>query len=407
MTINQHAETFAGKPVKDYKPAVGLVAGPMKRREFQFTEGTSKKFWAIELEGTRHTVHFGRIGTAGQTQTKEFDNEDKARKSYEKLLAEKVNKGYVEVTAPTEAKEAEAKPAPSKSRKKASPEPELPVALRLDLSYEEAREGGRLTDRLAALLQDPAAGQVSALVIGNWSFEGENAAPIVEALVAARDKLTNLKSLFLGDIVMEEQEISWIQQTDMSPLFDAYPELEHLRIRGGTGLSLGTVKHKHLQSLILESGGLPVEVVRAVGSAKLPALEHLELWLGTPEYGGNATVEDLQPILAGKQFPKLHYLGLRDSEMADQVAAAVAQAPVLKKIRVLDLSLGNLSDEGAKALLASPAVAQLEKLDIHHHYVSKELVKQLKALGITVDAGDPEEPDEYDDEVHRYIAVSE
>jgi predicted DNA-binding WGR domain protein len=69
----------------------------MSKREFRFTEGSSNKFWTISLEENKYTVRFGKIGTAGQTQTKEFSNEAEAKKAYEKLVAEKTKKGYVEV----------------------------------------------------------------------------------------------------------------------------------------------------------------------------------------------------------------------------------------------------------------------------------------------------------------------
>jgi hypothetical protein len=280
------------------------------------------------------------------------------------------------------------------------------VIYRLRLSYEDDDAGKTLTDLLASFLGDPAAAQVTGLVIGAWDFQNAlSSAPIVEALVAARDYLPNLKALFLGDITFEECEISWIQQSDVSPLFQAYPQLEHFRVRGNEGLSLGKLQHDHLQSLMIESGGLSAAVVRQVAAARLPELEHLELWLGTPDYGGDATVDDLKPILAGHLFPKLRYLGLRDSELADEVAAAVAQAPVLGRLKELDLSLGILSDQGAAALLASPAVARLEKLDIHHHYVTKGMVKKLQGLGITVDASEPQKPEGWYKD--RYVAVSE
>ena len=68
-------------------------------RFFEFHEGTSDKFWAITLEGTRHTVRFGRKGTAGQEQHKEFDNNPAARAAFDKLIAEKLKKGYHEVDA--------------------------------------------------------------------------------------------------------------------------------------------------------------------------------------------------------------------------------------------------------------------------------------------------------------------
>jgi len=65
-------------------------------RTFEFSDGKSNKFWNIELSGTSFTVTYGRIGTAGQTQTKEFPSADKAKSAHDKLVAEKLGKGYVE-----------------------------------------------------------------------------------------------------------------------------------------------------------------------------------------------------------------------------------------------------------------------------------------------------------------------
>ncbi|HEY7310228.1 MAG TPA: STM4015 family protein [Gemmataceae bacterium] len=405
MTIGNHLEHFAGFPVKDYDSVTGIaLEGHIPRREYQFVEGASKKFWAIELDGRKHIIQFGRIGSAGQTQTKEFKTPEQAQKAYEKLVHEKVGKGYQRIT------DAEATAAAKPSRKKKATAGALPVIYRIRLTYsEEDDERMSLTDKLGVFLEDPAAEQAQGLVIGTWGgvdSVDQTSGPIVEALVTARDKLPNLKHLFLGDIVTEENEVSWIEQSDVSPLLAAYPDLHEFRVRGSNNLSFGTLKHKNLKTLAVETGGLPVSVVREVCAAKLPALEHLELWLGEEDYGWDGTVADLEPLLSGKLFPKLRYLGLRDSSVANEVASAVAKAPVLKKIRVLDLSLGNLGDEGAKALLGSPNVAKLEKLDIHHHFVSNEVVAQLKALGIEVDASEHMKPWDFDPD-HRYIAVSE
>ena len=68
----------------------------MTTRTFEFSEGTSNKFWSISLDGSSHTVRYGRIGTAGQTSTADFASEAEARKSHDKLIAEKLRKGYVE-----------------------------------------------------------------------------------------------------------------------------------------------------------------------------------------------------------------------------------------------------------------------------------------------------------------------
>ena len=99
----------------------------MSRREFHFQDGNSQKFWAIDVEGPRFTVQFGRLGAAGQTQTKEFGSDAEARAAADKLIAEKTKKGYAEVGAaavPT--------PKPSRPKKPAGgaavPAPLPPVA---------------------------------------------------------------------------------------------------------------------------------------------------------------------------------------------------------------------------------------------------------------------------------------
>ncbi|MBX7219050.1 MAG: DUF4132 domain-containing protein [Blastocatellia bacterium] len=97
------------------------------KREFQFSEGTSNKFWTITLSGSSHTVQFGRVGTAGQTQTKDFASADEARKSFDKLVQEKVKKGYVELSAAVgeepPAQPAAAVPAPAAPAKPAKMKP--------------------------------------------------------------------------------------------------------------------------------------------------------------------------------------------------------------------------------------------------------------------------------------------
>ena len=67
-------------------------------RRFEFRDGKSAKFWAIDLAGRSFTVTFGRLGTKGQTQTKTFKDEAAALKEHDNLIKEKLGKGYVETT---------------------------------------------------------------------------------------------------------------------------------------------------------------------------------------------------------------------------------------------------------------------------------------------------------------------
>jgi predicted DNA-binding WGR domain protein/uncharacterized protein YwqG len=68
----------------------------MESRRFEFVDGSSNKFWEITRDGTRFTVRFGRIGSAGQSQTKAFTTDDEARLEAERLVNEKLKKGYIE-----------------------------------------------------------------------------------------------------------------------------------------------------------------------------------------------------------------------------------------------------------------------------------------------------------------------
>jgi len=90
---------------------------------YEFSEGTSNKFWEIRLEGTAFVTSYGKIGTSGAETRKEWPNAAVAQKEYDKLVAEKVKKGYQPVgggkTAP--AKAAPAKAAPAKAAAKAAP----------------------------------------------------------------------------------------------------------------------------------------------------------------------------------------------------------------------------------------------------------------------------------------------
>ena len=257
---------------------------------------------------------------------------------------------------------------------------------------------------LAALLQEPGAAGVTGLVFGA-TYQAAGQQIVLDALTAAAGQLPNLTAIFLGDIIAEEAEISWIQQPDLAPLWSAYPRLEQLRVRGSDGLRLSLVSSAHLRSLTLECGGLPAEVVRAAAAAALPALTHLEIWFGVPDYGGDATLNDVTPILAGEHLPQLRSLGLRNCVFTDDLAIALTDAPVLARLETLDLSLGTLTDRGARALLACPALRRLQKLDLHHHYLSANMMLTLQHAGLPVDLSEQEFAD--DDAGERYPSVME
>ncbi|WP_141592587.1 WGR domain-containing protein [Myxococcus sp. AB056] len=64
---------------------------------FEYTEGTSSKFWEIERKDTVVTTRWGRIGAEGQEKTQKFKQMYEARQAYQKQVLEKTKKGYTRI----------------------------------------------------------------------------------------------------------------------------------------------------------------------------------------------------------------------------------------------------------------------------------------------------------------------
>ncbi len=354
------------------------------KRYFEFQDSKSYKFWQIEIDGTNFTVTYGKIGTAGLAKVTECASIEAAEKEANKLISEKTKKGYVEKVEASSKK----------------------ISKRLSLTYDEAENGKTLLEKMEAFVNSSQAGETEALVIGAWE-EAFDTSPTeaLNLLFNSASKLPNLREIFVGDMDSEECEISWIQQDNYTKLFTAFPQLERLHIKGSTGLTLSDVpiSHANLKALTIECGGLPKSIIQQIATANLPNLEYLQLYLGVEDYGFDAGITDLHPLILTPPFPKLKHLGLMDSEIADEIATVIANAPILQQLESLDLSQGTLSDEGAQHLLASDAIKQLKKLDLHYHYLSNDMMKKLKALPLIVDVSDQQDTE--DD--WRYPAVTE
>ncbi|NUP33048.1 MAG: STM4015 family protein [Streptomycetaceae bacterium] len=289
------------------------------------------------------------------------------------------------------------------------------------LAADQYRPGLAVSGLLDGLLEAVDSANVRALVVGYWaegSLKRSTADRIVDLLVSHADRLPGLRHLFVNDIVAEQHEISWIPPTDITPLLDAYPDLVELGYRFGTRAGnvpptiLRPTRHTALRRLTLQTGGMPAALPAAIAACDFPALEHLDLWLGTAFYGGTATVGDLDGLLARDAFPALRHLGLRNSEIQDDIALAVSGAPTVARLRSLDLSMGTLSDRGAEALLAGQPLTHLDELSLRHHFLGAgmgtRIREALEPHGVRVDLSDARRRWEQDDTGDgRYTEVSE
>jgi predicted DNA-binding WGR domain protein len=63
-------------------------------QRFTSTENNSNKFWEVANDRNKLVVRFGKIATKGQTQVKTFADDVAAEKEKEKLIREKLARGY-------------------------------------------------------------------------------------------------------------------------------------------------------------------------------------------------------------------------------------------------------------------------------------------------------------------------
>lgn len=208
----------------------------MSRREFQLSEGSSNKFWAITVDGSEFTVEFGRLGTKGQTQTKKFASDAAAQQAADKLIAEKTKKGYQEVggspspaPAPANApvksranKDAAAPPAPA-----ATPAPSpAPVAFSVERVIAlDPEDWHRATWRPRRPLERPNHIPMS---FSNTELDTK-AQQLLDADLDAKDFLTILDDTELGKFAWtaHTELVSWMARHLFPYLSDAV--LEDLR----------------------------------------------------------------------------------------------------------------------------------------------------------------------------------
>ena len=70
----------------------------MEERVFFCTSAGAHKFWRVGIQNETQTVCWGRIGTVGQTLSRTFADFEEARAVSDATIAQKIAKGYTEVS---------------------------------------------------------------------------------------------------------------------------------------------------------------------------------------------------------------------------------------------------------------------------------------------------------------------
>lgn len=271
---------------------------------------------------------------------------------------------------------------------------------------------GALSEVLDILLRHPSGRFLAELKFSSNNDPNEdNLQDLIDLL--AREPRPTIRTLHFGDYVYpDETEISWYSIGDLSKLWRAVPNLRTLITQCGSsqsaiggGMTLGAIDLPALVHAEFRTGGLERANARAIASAKLPSIEHLEIWYGDDNYGGDATLDDVEPLLSRTDLPKLRRLGLRNAQFTDALIAPLANSKLLRQLMELDLSMGVLTTEGAQALVAHrDAFKHLGVLDVSQTYLDDKEVASLKGVAKMVIADDLRDDDDPD---YRYPAVGE
>jgi uncharacterized protein (TIGR02996 family) len=276
---------------------------------------------------------------------------------------------------------------------------------RVRLSHDEYSVedfNGKISDILKMVLDHPSARFATEFAFMSNGDPNENNLQNLIDLLGKKAPVTT-RRIILGDNV---DQISWHHTGNLSKMWPGVPNLRVLEIETGE-FDVGTMNAPKLEKAIFITGGLSKKCFKNIVAATMPSIKHLEIYFGDDNYGGNCQIKDVEPFLARKDLKNLEYLGLKNSMFADDIARAIAteDAPILKTLKTLDLSLGTMTDEGAKALAdAAGRLKHLECLDLTRNYLTAKGIKLVKGICPKVITNKQEEAEDEDD---RYVSIAE
>ncbi len=158
---------------------------------------------------------------------------------------------------------------------------------------------------------------VDTLRFGLAAFSHDNDWRATLDVVLDAAQASRIKDLRFDAYRYEDSEISWTPFGDFTGAWARLPALEVLHIRSGKGGTLGTLDLPKLRTFVRESGGLRASEIEAICHARWPALEHLAVWFGSPNYGAEGTVDAIRASRITQALPQVTSSGQRDYERPD------------------------------------------------------------------------------------------
>jgi uncharacterized protein (TIGR02996 family) len=241
--------------------------------------------------------------------------------------------------------------------------------------------------------------------VAEGEFEFQQAVNELAKLIPA---LPCLRRLEIGRFEYMDSELSWSHMGSLHKLWPVAKHLEYLKLRAGS-MDLGKIDLPECREFRVETGGLSRASAKAIASAHWPKLETLSVWYGSDNYGCDATVKDVQPILDAKGLGKLKHLGLKNCEFGDEIFALLPKSKILRQLDTLDLSMSHITTEVLKrdVMPHKAAFSHLSHLDLSRCRLDKEGEKLAKTLCKKVDVASQDKPSDWEGDDYRYCAVGE
>jgi hypothetical protein len=201
------------------------------------------------------------------------------------------------------------------------------------------------------------------LRVGTSLHHSASYGPVVDVLLRMRPPV---EFLALGDFVYPDKRGSYVPDdtdkdgaswsTEITLPEEFWPAMSDLRelVVHSDDLWTEKIRSPSLTRLAIRCRALDPYVAAELGTAELPALERLDLWIGDYAYQWDGAIADLAPLLAADGIPALRHLRCC-ADIADDLVEALCDSPLLRRLETLDLSTGGLTDRGAASLAAHRA----------------------------------------------------
>jgi uncharacterized protein (TIGR02996 family) len=296
--------------------------------------------------------------------------------------------------------------------------------LKLETEWHDPYEAKDKIDPVAAvrpLFASPLCCALEELRIGmlRWD-ENDKLVPAVLAEAGKQPWARDLPRLWLGaipgDVDMAHHRVGNVGKL----IAKQFPKLRWLKIHSGergwgkssaATFAIDGLVLPELEQLIIETCSFSKQRLRHLFAAKLPKLASLELWFGSENYNADCTIADLRPLFAGKVFPHVRELGLRNAEFTDEIAHELPGSTLAARLESLDLSMGTLVDAAARELAANAKrFKRLKTLSIDDNHLTPAAVREVRAAfaGVMVIAKEQKPLDDsIEGELYRYVSVSE